>query len=582
MTPADRPLKFRFTAGLLLAATTALAAAALPSLGHAAAQDGPLGPQPYARAFGLRTSLTTLPNGPLSDADARAYAAAFDAVKAGQFDLADSIAQSVQDPSLQGRLQYDKLMHSAYHASYGELKVWLDRHRDEPGADRIFALAKKREKETLSSGAAVTSAADTDQDTALAVPVSAQSPQQMAREAYYGGDVNTAYRLATSSGERWVAGMAAFRLGKFDEAFRWLSDLSQDEAQSEWIRSGAAWWAARSAATAGRGEDAATYLKLAALTPYTFYGLIAAHQLGLDTATTLAPTVDTATPSSPQPFQRAIDVQVKPTAAVLELEQTDPSARRAAALVQVGAKADAALELRAAMLKATDGEARKTWKMLAEVLSVPLTSPAETRRAATAFDPSKFEAPALAPTGGYTLEKSLVYAIVRQESRFNASAVSPAGAQGLMQLMPATAHLLGWTPPAPPPRRRHRHQAVVQPPTLRTPGENLRLGQAYVAKILDAVHGDLIRAVASYNSGPGTILKTAARLGEDVDSLLLLESTPGAETRDYVQKVMSNYWIYRKLWGLPSPTLDAVASGASRVPAMMDANKGHGAKLTSG
>ena len=53
----------------------------------------------------------------------------------------------------------------------------------------------------------------------------------MSREAYYGGDVDTGYRLAIASNERWIAGMASFRLGKFDEAFKWLSDLAQDEAR---------------------------------------------------------------------------------------------------------------------------------------------------------------------------------------------------------------------------------------------------------------------------------------------------------------------------------------------------------------
>ena len=90
---------------------------------------------------------------------------------------------------------------------------------------------------------------------------------------------------------------------------------------------------------------------------------------------------------------------------------------------------------------------------------------------------------------------------------------------------------------------------------------------------------DLIRTVASYNSGPGTILKTVARLGEDADSLLVIESMPGAETREFVERVMANYWIYRKLWALPSPSLDAVAAGRSRVPAILDANRGEGAKL---
>ncbi len=560
MTSVSRRLRFTAAALALVAGTAAA------SFAHAgvAAQDGAQAlPRPYVQGFGPSAPAI----GPLSDSDARTYAAAFDAIKRGQFALADSIGAAVQDACLSGRLQYAKLMHTAYKATYSELKTWLDTYRDQPGADRVFIMAKKRRlTEAAASDDAIGMMAAGDDPQA---PVSSADPRlQKSKEAFYAGDVNTGYALATASGERWVAGLAAFRLGKFDESYRWLADLAQDEAQNEWVRSAAAWWAARAAATAGLTEEAAPYLKLAASTPYTFYGLIAAHQLGLDTPTTLAPSGE-GSPTAPQAFQRVTDAQVKVTPALVELVQNDARARRAAALAQAGMRSEAGSELRTALLGTGDVEQRKTWRALAAMLNAPLTSPDDLRRSAVRrFDPSKFDAPEFSPRGGYTLEKALVYAIVKQESGFNASAVSPAGAYGLMQLMPATAALVKGDVKRP-----------VAAATLVKPAENLRLGQDYVARILQSVNGDLIRAVASYNSGPGTILKTAARLGDDADSLLLIESMPGADTREYVERVMSNYWIYRKLWGLASPTLDAVASGQSKIPAILDANRGQGAKF---
>lgn len=577
MTPAYRQPLHSLLAGAAAVACLAGAGAAQ------AASDPATAPRPYAQAFGAQPTPTvqiyptagdpgspTLsgPLAPLSDSDARTYAAAFDAVKKGQFDLAEAIASAVQDTCLRGRLQYAKLMHAAYKSTYGELKTWLDHYRDQPGADRIFTLAQKRR-----ASEAASAPAPQDIDTLLAAqtddgparPVKDADPQlQQSREAFYGGDVSTAYALATASGERWIAGLAAFRLGKFEESFRWLSDLAQDDAQNEWSRSAAAWWAARSAATAGLTEQAAPFLRLAAATPHTFYGLIAARQLGADRIDALAPPGAPVLPGGPQPYLGGV---LTPT--VSDLISNDARARRAAALAQAGLRIDAGVEMRSALLGAGDPEKRSAFRALAAALDMPLTAPDEARRSlAGGFDITQLEAPTLSPRGGFTLEKALVYAIVRQESRFNADAVSAAGAYGLMQLMPATAALV-----------KGDVRRPISPALLKKPAENLRIGQDYLARILDQVNGDLIRAVASYNSGPGTILKTVARLGPDADSLLVIESMPGAETREYVERVMANYWIYRKLWALPSPSLDAVAAGQSRILATLDANNGQGAKL---
>ena len=165
--------------------------------------------------------------------------------------------------------------------------------------------------------------------------------------------------------------------------------------------------------------------------------------------------------------------------------------------------------------------------------------------------------PELAPAGGFTIAKSLVYAIVLRESRFNAQARG-GSAYGLMQLTPDTAARV----------TGDRHFAS-NPARLHDASVNLRVGQTYVAKLLSMVGGDLLRGLAAYNAGPGMLVRAPGTQGGD--SLMALESLPGATTRDFVQKVMLNYWTYRRAFGATSsPSLDAAASGGKLVLASLD------------
>jgi soluble lytic murein transglycosylase-like protein len=171
-----------------------------------------------------------------------------------------------------------------------------------------------------------------------------------------------------------------------------------------------------------------------------------------------------------------------------------------------------------------------------------------------------YPTPDLQPLNGFTLDKALVYAMVRQESRFNPQAVSPVGATGLMQVMPAAA------------------AAAAGDDKLRTdrtplfdPAFNLRVGQDYFTWLLEkGVGHDLVRAVAAYNGGPTTVARAAQMLGGQADSLLLMECLPAQETRTYVQRVLAGYWTYRKMWGQASPSLDALASGDRAIDERLD------------
>jgi soluble lytic murein transglycosylase-like protein len=130
-----------------------------------------------------------------------------------------------------------------------------------------------------------------------------------------------------------------------------------------------------------------------------------------------------------------------------------------------------------------------------------------------------------------------------------------------MQVMPTTAAELSGD-----------RDFVREPERLFEPNVNARLGQAYVNRVLalPAINGDLLRTAASYNAGPGPMVMAVRKLGHDADPLLLIETIDVPQAREYVEKVVAAYWIYQRMNGLPLNTLDAVASGATRVPLSLD------------
>jgi soluble lytic murein transglycosylase-like protein len=485
----------------------------------------------------------------LSDADARFYRAAFAAADHGDFDAAEAAQANARDRSLRGRLEFSKVMHPrAYAASYDELTDWLAAYGDQAGADRVYALAVKRKPARAAAPKAPTLFVTSAKGPALA------DKTRAAREAYYSGDVKKALTLADRAGEPWIAGLSAFRMQAYAQARTYFERVADDDNQDEWLRAAASFWAARSAAAAGQAGDVEDLLSAAARAPNTFYGMIAARQLALSG---LALAQDDPIAA----LLTKVSYQGPDAESLARLLAADPRARRAAALAQIGRWAEAGQELRAGLsLAGDDPKAQGDWTDLA--LALNEKAPLNAGRAAKRVGGEDYPLPLLEPKGGFTIDKAMVYALVRQESRFDPYATSGAGAVGLMQLMPIAAA-----------RAAGDDKLLADTTPLLDPSFNLRVGQDYFTWLMDRglQSPDLFRAVAAYNGGPGTLIKVQEQLGgADCDPLLLIESLPAQETRNYVEKVMASYWTYRKLMGAETQTLDAVASGARVIDFRLD------------
>ncbi len=132
----------------------------------------------------------------------------------------------------------------------------------------------------------------------------------------------------------------------------------------------------------------------------------------------------------------------------------------------------------------------------------------------------------------HDLDPAWVFGLMRQESRFVDYARSSAGAQGLMQIMPATAKWIAQQKGL----GRNAHARVTEPET------NIRFGTFYLRNILDRLDRSPVLATAGYNAGPGRARRWQA--DTPLEGAIYVESIPFTETREYVKKVLANAMYY--------------------------------------
>ena len=511
-----------------------------------------------ALMVGTALPAAAAPLAALSAHDLSLYAQAFDAAEKGDTAAAEAAIAQVSDTCLAGKVKLLEFTHGRLNvADYATLSNWLKAFGDMPGASQVYEMALRLKPADAPPPAPVATLVGGG-DGSLRLAPATQS--RAAREAYFNGDVPRALQIARSSGDAWIAGLAAYRLGQYGDAMISFERLAANPAEDDATRAAGGVWAAKAAVAAGLADRAEPLLKIAAAAhPGGFYGMIARRKLEL-IADPLGQIIDSAVKGVAAPVAASVPGETP----LDQLVRSDPHARRAVALMQLGRATDAGAELRAGVSEAHDDTARGLWMNLmfelgpthqsGEVALHPVVAMSPTAGAAA------YPVPQLAPAGGFTIDKALVYAVVWQESRFNSLAVSPVGAVGMMQLMPTSAASVANDP-----------TLKSDPITLFDVGKNLALGQAYITWIEENAGGyDILRTIAAYNGGPTTLAKTEALVGPGADSLLVIESVPFAETRAYVKKVAAAYWTYRHQFGAATRTLDAAASDLARVDVRLD------------
>ncbi len=523
----------------------------------------------------------------LSDEDVATYKKMFAAAAVGKKDEVAALASQLKNKSLMGHVSAKGYLSPNTVAEFDDLKAWLKKYDDYPEAKRIYLLAERKNakrvreledpdrriirgnsdeadyvvpdysspeaanaakklKSLISSGslkAATSYLEGAELRGKLSRADYGRLTHQVAAGQYYLGDSATALALADNVAADvrsevpeadWIAGLAAFRLQKYDNAAKHFAAMAENPATTSWLKSAAGFWAARSFLIAKQPQQVSRMLEIAASKPRTFYGLIALRLLGREASLTWnEPKLDKAG------FQRLIKVS---------------GIARGVALYQVGE------------LEAAEGAIARAHGRLNTELDRPFIALAHEMgfahvqlQAAHAAKDSDLKAAAypvmsVRPSDGWQVDPALVHAIVRQESKFEMRVTSSSDARGLMQLMPATA------------------AGTMKDTTLDNPGTkaklfdpafNLSVGQRYVQKMYSFVEpdGNLFHLVIAYNGGPGNLQKWLKEVEYRGDPLLFIESIPSRETRGYVERVVANYWIYQDRLGEAKTTLDQTARG---------------------
>jgi soluble lytic murein transglycosylase len=321
----------------------------------------------------------------------------------------------------------------------------------------------------------------------------------------------------------WLSGWIALRfLDQPVVAFKHFNTMF-DSVTSPISKARGAYWAGRAAQQAGQPDVAKAWLQVAAKRPQTYYGILANRAL-------------------PGNLRVAIPRSINAPNDLVAKVRGSGLGRAAKMLLDAGLQGEAYQFLKAINAQSsTPAEAAA----LAAYTSELGLKPQALRIAKKAAQEKGFFLPQYAyptlnknpETGG--VEKALVLAVIRQESEYDPSAVSGAGAMGLMQLMPRTA------------QETAKKIGVSHNTGMLTaqPYHNVRLGSAYLSQLLDRYDGSLPLVLASYNAGSGRVAQWIALNGDPrkdhVDWVDWVELIPFNETRNYVQRVMEGYEIYK-------------------------------------
>ena len=410
--------------------------------------------------------------------------------------------------------------------------------RDHPGL--LFERLRWRRRHQLSASAREILAAPPDD---LVRPAAWWRESHIqSRRAVQEGLISIAYVLASEhrqtaalprSQAEWLAGWIALRfLADPGRAYAHFTTLHDGVSYSISVAR-AAYWAGRAAAAAGNQSTARAWYEWAAEHTTTYYGQLALA--ALDARQPLA------LPEAP---------------AVSEEDAAFVNGHVLTRVMRLFADAGERKLMRPFVLRLLDlaGSPGRRGSVAAMAVAVGRTDlglvvARRLAREGLILTAQGYPLAPLPPDRGQpgTIEPALVFAIMRQESGFDGKAVSGAGARGLMQLMPRTAHAVA--------RRLNLPYSTSRLTTDHV--YNLTLGRAYVGDLIERYDGSYVLALAAYNAGPGRVRSWIRDYGDPrrgrIDIIDWIELIPLPETRNYVQRVLEAVTVYRRVLGQPAP-----------------------------
>ena len=346
--------------------------------------------------------------------------------------------------------------------------------------------------------------------------------------------VKAAYRIAKAHGlaqgpsaveAEFLAGWIALR--SLDDAAAALKHFARlDEiAPSRTEKARAKYWLGRTYAELGRKDESRAAYRAAAQYSTVYYGRLAREKIGLGRV--------------PEAIENG-----QASAAARAKVNGDDVVRAFKLLAEAGGKRELNMFVwgfatRFDTADEMNAVASIAWDEGGPTMALRLAKAAATRNLDIDYWGYPVKALPEWKQTGKPVEPALVYGLSRQESEFDPLAGSTAGAQGLMQIMPATAKLIA-----------KAHGVSYKKSKLTAdPAYNVKLGVAHLGDLIEENGGSYVLTLVAYNAGPRRVREWLAEYGDlrkgAIDPIDWVESIPFQETRQYVQKVLQNVHVYR-------------------------------------
>ncbi len=506
----------------------------------------------------------------LSTKDIQLYKTIFNDYRNGDFKKGDKSIAQLEDQILMGHVQALKLLHPTKHrSSFLELRDWLDKHNDQYEAKRIYKLGVKRKpsgaknpKKNIYPELNEIFLKDTETPKKISNlrkifyntvrsrvgrgwPTGAL--EYLSHHEKYFNDkeksfllskIANGYYLANLDDKAinvlndpsfisepyseglWIKGLAFYRKGDFQTASRQFLILSKITS-SKWLSNAGAYWSFLSS-TKDANDNITFQASLDALNTacepsFNIYSILSCRILDK--------------PIKDNVFD---DIEMKKD---LGFFLDTDFGRRIQALVEIGELPVAELEL-----NRLQGRSNDRFKRV--ILGFAIKNDLSSMQIKTAKYLFEDKAPIqfLYPTPKWiedfefnNIDPTIALSMIRQESQFSAFAKSGKSAYGLMQILPSTARMVN-----------KEHNFKSNPRILFDPKINVETGTKYIESLLEIgyIEGDLLKALISYNAGPGNLSKWMKKTNFNNDSFLLIESIPSRETRIFVERVLTNLVIY--------------------------------------